>query len=220
MAKMKISKELYAELRRLTRAAQRRMERATPGQRRALEYYVKKYTGETKWSSAVKGMSTQQANARIQQLRKFMGYDEQNRPFRDDEGREIASISTRKGWEAIKRANVEAAHATLERRRKGFNLNEQELKKIFEQVTKDFSITDEELAERGITREEALHQEKYRVINLVSGHKVNKQGYAVNTKSVAEAMADTATAQAAYKYSLEARKKLLAQKNEGADIPF
>jgi hypothetical protein len=217
---MKISKELYAELRRLTRAAQRRMERATPGQRKALEYYVKKATGETKWSSAAKNMSTQQANARIQQLRKFMGYNELNKPIKDEEGRPVDIASTRKGWEAIKRANVEAAQATLERRRKGFNINQSELKMIFEQVTKDFQISDEELAERKISREEALHQEKYRVINLITASKVNRQGFMVNEASIAEAMADTASAQAAYKYALDARKKLVARSNEGADIPF
>ena len=75
---MKISKELYAELRKLVRAANRRIERATPGQRMALEFYVQKATKASKWSSAAKNMTTQQANARIQQLRRFMGYNEQN----------------------------------------------------------------------------------------------------------------------------------------------
>ena len=69
---MDISNELYSELRKLTRKAQRRMERATPGQLRALEFWTEKATGEKKWSSSVKGMNERQVRAQIDKLNTFL----------------------------------------------------------------------------------------------------------------------------------------------------
>ena len=146
---MKISKELYAELRRLTRTAQRRMERATPGQRRALEFYVKQATGSTKWSSAASGMTTQQANARNQQLRQFLGYDEQNRQAEQ-------VTSTRKGWESIKASNVEKANATFGRRRAGHNSTDEEMAEIakLDKGVRYYHCTDEQLVQFAAWRPE------------------------------------------------------------------
>lgn len=203
---MKISQELYKELRRLTRAAQRRMERATPGQRRSLEYLTKRATGETKWSSAAAGMTTQQAKAQIAKLEKFLA----------------SPYTTKRGWAAEKAENVRKAQEKLARRRKGFNLTDKELGKIFEEVTEKFNISDEELAELQMSFEEALHKEKYRVINLITASKEeggNK--FKVNATTIADAMADKATAAAAYERARKARKRIVkAQNDEGADIPF
>lgn len=196
---MKISKELYAELRRLTRAAQRRMERATPGQRRALEFYVKQATGSTKWSSSAKGMSTQQANARIQQLRKFMGYNEQNKQVEQ-------VTSTRKGWEAIKESNVAKANATFGKRRAGHNL------------------TDDEMAEILIQLGDPTKKEFYHAVNKVQAMKgYMGEKWKGDANDISKALAQKWSAQEAYRRALDVRKMNISNKareNEGADIPF
>lgn len=196
---MKISKELYVELRRLTRTAQRRMERATPGQRRALEFYVKQATGSTKWSSAASGMTTQQANARIQQLRKFLGYDEQNRQAEQ-------VTSTRRGWESIKASNVEKANATFGRRRAGHN------------------ITDEEMAEILMQLGDPSKKEFYHAVNKVQAMKgyMGKE-WKGDKSDIAKALAQKWSAQDAYKRALDIRKMNISNKareNEGAEIPY
>lgn len=196
---MKISKELYAELRRLTRAAQRRMERATPGQRRALEFYVKQATGSTKWSSSAAGMSTQQANARIQQLRKFMGYNEQNKQVEQ-------VTSTRKGWEAIKESNVAKANATFGKRRAGHNL------------------TDDEMAEILMQLVDPTKKEFYHAVNKVQAMKgYMGEKWKGDANDISKALAQKWSAQDAYRRALDVRKMNISNKareNEGADIPF
>lgn len=196
---MKISKELYAELRRLTRAAQRRMERATPGQRRALEFYVKQATGSTKWSSSAAGMSTQQANARIQQLRKFMGYNEQNKQVEQ-------VTSTRKGWEAIKESNVAKANATFGKRRAGHNL------------------TDDEMAEILMQLGDPTKKEFYHAVNKVQAMKgYMGEKWKGDANDISKALAQKWSAQDAYRRALDVRKMNISNKareNEGADIPL
>ena len=196
---MKISKELYAELRRLTRAAQRRMERATPGQRRALEFYVKQATGSTKWSSSAAGMSTQQANARIQQLRKFMGYNEQNKQVEQ-------VTSTRKGWEAIKESNVAKANATFGKRRAGHNL------------------TDDEMAEILMQLGDPTKKEFYHAVNKVQAMKgYMGEKWKGDANDISKALAQKWSAQDAYRRALDVRKMNISNKareNEGADIPI
>lgn len=195
---MKISQELYKELRRLTRAAQRRMERATPGQRRALEFYVQQATGAKKWSSAAAGMTTQQAKAQIQRLQKFMGYDEQNRQVEQ-------VTSTRKGWESIKASNVAKANATFASRRAGHN------------------ITDDEMAEILIQLGDPSKKEFYHAVNKVQAMK-GQMGdkWKGSSSDIAKALAQKWSAQDAYRRALEVRKQNIkeAQNNEGADIPF
>lgn len=185
---MIISPELYAELRRLTRAAQRRMERATPGQRRALEFYVEQATGEKKWSSAAKDMTTQQANARIQQLRKFLGYDAMNRPVEQ-------VTSSRRGWEAIKTSNVAKANATFARRRAGHN------------------ITDEEMAEILIQLGDPSKKEFYHAVNKVQAMKgyMGKK-WKGDSGDIARALEQKWSAQTAYKRALEIRQMNVAIK--------
>ena len=196
---MKISKELYAELRRLTRAAQRRMERATPGQRRALEFYVKQATGSTKWSSSAAGMSTQQANARIQQLRKFMGYNEQNKQVEQ-------VTSTRKGWEAIKESNVAKANATFGKRRAGHNLIDDEMAEILMQLG------------------DPTKKEFYHAVNKVQAMKgYMGEKWKGDANDISKALAQKWSAQDAYRRALDVRKMNISNKareNEGADIPF
>ena len=187
---MKISKELYAELRKLTRAANRRIERATPGQRRALEFYV---PGDAKkWSSSVKGMNTQQAQAQIQRLRKFMGYNEKNEQV-------VITTSSRKGWEQIKASNVAKANATFGRRHAGHN------------------ITDEEMAEILMQLGDPSKQEFYHAVNKVQAMKgYMGSEWSGSKEDIARALAQKWSAQTAYKRALEIRQLNIS--NEKAEL--
>ena len=144
-------------------------------------------------------MTTQQANARIQQLRKFLGYDEQNRQAEQ-------VTSTRKGWESIKASNVEKANATFGRRRAGHN------------------ITDEEMAEILMQLGDPSKKEFYHAVNKVQAMKgyMGKE-WKGDKSDIAKALAQKWSAQDAYKRALDIRKLNISNKareNEGADIPY
>ena len=96
----------------LTRRANRRLERASEGQRKALEYYV----GQEKFSAATKGLNTQQVQMKLESLEKFLG----------------GKSTTKTGWKEIKTANVAKANETL--RKEGYTLTDEELANILIQV--------------------------------------------------------------------------------------
>lgn len=195
---MKISQDLYKEIRKLTRAAQRRMERASEGQRRALEFYVQQATGSKKWSSAASGMNTQQAKAQIQKLRKFLGYNEQNQ--------QVETVtSTRRGWEDIKAANVAKANATFANRRAGHN------------------ISDDEMAEILMQLGDPTKKEFYHAVNKVQAMKgYMGEKWKGSSSDISKALAQKWSAQDAYRRALDIRKlnQSKAAGNEGAEIPF
>ena len=111
-----ITREQIKEIRTLTRRANRRIERATPGQRSALNYYVRKVTGANKFSASTKGLTQEQAAAKLRDLETFL-----NSPS-----------STRKGWDRIKKENIRKANETLSE--EGYNLTDEELAEILEQI--------------------------------------------------------------------------------------
>lgn len=111
-----ITQQQKADIRRLVRAANRRIERAGAGQTKALEYYVQKATGQKKWSSAMKGMTAEQAAFRIKQLESFM------------EGKS----TTIRGWREIKSQNVSKANETLSEM--GYDFDDEELAEILMQI--------------------------------------------------------------------------------------
>ena len=110
MAKM--TKEQQSEIKLLTRRANRRIERASAGQRKAMEYYI----GSDKFSAASKGFSYEQAQAQIEKLNKFLA------------GRS----TTKTGWKEVKQANVSKANKTL--RKMGYDLTDEELAEILIQI--------------------------------------------------------------------------------------
>lgn len=117
MAQRMITEQQKRTIIKETRRANRRLERATPGQRRALEYYIRKYTGGApKFSAATKGLTFQQAAAKINALNKFLS----------------AKSSTRKGWDEIKREQLKKANEKLNQM--GYDLSDEELADIIEQV--------------------------------------------------------------------------------------
>lgn len=115
MAK-KISDFQRSEIARLTRLANRRLERATGGQRSYLEYAVEKATGAKKFSAATKGLTFTQAQAKLHELYKFVDY----------------KGSTKAGWEELKAISVERANETLSNM--GYNLTDEELADILKQL--------------------------------------------------------------------------------------
>lgn len=112
MAKDKITRAQIQEIRTLTRRANRRIERATGGQKRALQHYA----GGVKFSAATKGLSSQQGQAQIEKLKRFLD----------------SPATTIKGWRRIKRENVRKANETLQNM--GYDLMDEELADILEQL--------------------------------------------------------------------------------------
>lgn len=102
-------------IRQLTRTANRRIERATEGQRKALGHYI----GSEKFSAATKGLSYTEAQAKIENLNKFLS----------------GESSTRKGWDALKARQVEKANKTFGKM--GYDLTDEELANILIQVDTD-----------------------------------------------------------------------------------
>lgn len=123
----KITSEMQKELTYLARAANRRIERATEGQRSALEYYLRKYhTRERADGTLVfqqgKAKTTAEYNARMKELKRFMYGDPEGK------GDEYEPISKRKGWEALKKRQVANAADTL--RKEGYDITDEELEMV------------------------------------------------------------------------------------------
>lgn len=116
MAKDKITRAQIQEIRTLTRRANRRIERATGGQRRTLEYYARTNGKPGKFSAATKGMTAQQAQAQIEKLNRFLG----------------AMSTTKVGWEWIKKEIVHKSAKTLGGM--GYDLTDEELSDILMQL--------------------------------------------------------------------------------------
>ena len=123
---MPVTKAQQAELAKLARAANRRLERATEGQRAYLEYQIRKYhTREREGGARVfmqgKASSTAEYNARMRELNRFMGYDET-----------AVRSSTRKGWESMKSEQVAKAGETL--RSQGRDITDEELAQVLKEL--------------------------------------------------------------------------------------
>ena len=122
---MTLTAEMQHELANLARAANRRIERATPGQRQALEYYLKGYhTRERENGMRVfqqgKAKSVSEYKQRMKELRKFMGTEEE------------PTISRRSEWEKVKREAVKKAGETI--RKQGYNITDDELSNILQEA--------------------------------------------------------------------------------------
>lgn len=107
-----VTKDQTALIRRLTRRANRRIERAKGGQKTYLESIV----SGGKFSAATKGMTQQQAAAQIRKLEKFLS----------------RMSTTRVGWDWIRKEIVHKAAQTLSRQ--GYTITDEELAEILIQV--------------------------------------------------------------------------------------
>lgn len=117
MAKTEITDLQRAMIQTLTRRANRRLERATPGQRSALEWFVRKETGGLdKFSAASAGLTFVEARRKIAALERFLA----------------AKTTTRAGWEEVKAESVEKAGKTLGLM--GYHLTDEELAALLKQI--------------------------------------------------------------------------------------
>lgn len=125
MAKM-ISDFQKGEIARLTRLANRRIERAEGGQKAYLEYWVDQMTGAKQFSAATKGLTFMEAQSKLHKLYKFMDY----------------KGSTKKGWKELKKLSVEKTREKLNLM--DYDLTDEELADILEQLDskkrKDFYL--------------------------------------------------------------------------------
>lgn len=124
---MAITSEMQRELVNLARAANRRIERATEGQRNALEYYLRGYHTRKRDNGMIvfqqgNAKTEREYKARMKELKRFMEGD----PKEKDE--EYKPISTRAGWEKLKKENVAKAAETL--RAAGNDITDEELEMI------------------------------------------------------------------------------------------
>ena len=117
MAKTGITDLQRAMIRTLTRRANRRLERATAGQRSALEWFVRKETGGLdKFSASSAGLTFIQARQKIAALERFLA----------------AKTTTRAGWEEVKAESVKKAGQTLGLM--GYHLTDEELAALLKQI--------------------------------------------------------------------------------------
>lgn len=118
---MPLTQSMIKELTNLARAANRRIERATPGQLRYLQSKITKYhvrerkPGFNVFSQA-KPKNMAEYYSRMKELNNFMA----------------AKTTYKKGWEAVKRAQVASAGKTL--RAEGTNITDDELALILMEI--------------------------------------------------------------------------------------
>lgn len=122
---MALTKEMQRELAARARAANRRIERATEGQRKALEHYTRQYHTRQRANGMYvfqqgKAKTEAEYRARMRELDLFMGSAEQ------------PTISKRSEWERVKRENVKAAGETL--REDGSSITDEELATLLEEL--------------------------------------------------------------------------------------
>ena len=118
---MAVTAEQQKQLATLARRANRRIERASKGQQKALEYYTRKYhtrqrEGGTYVFKQGKAKSESEYYARMRELQRFLN----------------APSTTRAGWEQIKKENVKKAGKTI--RGDGYTISDRELAMILEEL--------------------------------------------------------------------------------------
>ena len=112
--KTPISREEYNELDKLAKKANQRLASMKEGQREAVEYY----TGGAKFSRKIP-TSRAEYNQRMRALERFLD----------------AEQTKRRGWEALKKLQVENAGKTLRKERK-YTLTDDELSNILKELDK------------------------------------------------------------------------------------
>lgn len=144
---MAITKEQQRELANMARKANRRLERASEGQRRALDHYIREYTTKETSKGTVfsqgKAKTEAEYRKRMRELEDFLG--DENSP----------TISTRREWERVKRQNVSRANDTLEGM--GFDITDDELAAVLEELPSRASRAD---YYRALENVQALKEEK------------------------------------------------------------
>ena len=183
---MQITSQQAVEIKKLTRRANRRIERAPEGQRRYLESVVRRMTGATlnkktgkyegglnKWSAKTKGLTFEEAAAQLKKLDKFLGQ----------------KSSTRRGWDEIKAELVRKANETLTQN------------DYFGKDKGGYTLTDDELADIMEIVDMESKEEFYRAINLVQAE---KEKLGDNTEFNADRLAEIIEQKIEYQDALKA----------------
>lgn len=170
MAKRQITAKQKAEIRRMTKTANERLRSATEGQRSYLEYQVNKATGGTKFSGRTKDMSYIEAKQQLEKLQRFLD----------------AKSSTRRGWKAIKRQQVEAANKRW--KSWGYDLTDYELATLLQQID---------------TKGKKVY---YQAVDKVQAAKYRGGGYELDAKAIAAAIDEQISEQKATQSLIRARK--------------
>lgn len=113
---MAITDAMQRELARVARAANRRLERASEGQRAALDYYLRGYHTR----EGARGTVFQQGRAKTE--REYRARMAELEAFMSGES------TTRRGWKELKEENISKAGETL--RGRGYDLKDEELAQI------------------------------------------------------------------------------------------
>ena len=113
---MDITKGQIKEIQMLVRAANRRLERAVGGQKDYIKSQIKVLTGSEKFSAKYKGLTSTQAQKKIEMLNKFM----ENK------------ITKKKAWPAFKADAIRKSNIGITAQ--GYNLTDEELADILDQI--------------------------------------------------------------------------------------
>lgn len=187
-----ITKQQKQDIRTLVRRANRRIERTmegikSAGQKSALEYFVRKYTGGDKWSAATKGMTFEQAAQRINQLETFLAAQSTTKTGWVVDPSTGKGSHTGEGWRGMKAKNVSAANETLTQM--GYDFEDEELAEILTQI------------------DTADKKEFYRAINLVQAAKTDAgDAWKASRKQIREALEDKLSYQQAFEKAIDARE--------------
>lgn len=116
-----VTAQQQKELAAVARRANRRIERASEGQREALNYFMRNYHTRTREDGTLvfkqgKAGSEAEYYSRMKELEAFLS----------------AESTTKKGWNRLKQQNVARAGKTI--RKQGFNLTDKELKVILQEL--------------------------------------------------------------------------------------
>ena len=117
MARSRATAEQKRELALLTRRANRRLERASEGQRKYLEVFVKRMTGATKFSASHVGLTPTQIESKLQKMRRFLSHE---------------LTTTRTGWKYLTTEALSKTRQTWNDR--GYDFTDEELAEILIQV--------------------------------------------------------------------------------------
>lgn len=183
-----VSSEDWAELEKKIKRANQRIASATPGQSKALEHYTKKVLGGPSGATFSRAIPQTRAeySRRLSEVNRFLA----------------GKTTTRRGWESLKKSNIEKAGKTL-RESRGYDITDEELNAILQERT--FKT----------------RKEYYRAVDLVQAELWKREAVELEGKKddrtlnqiVDEAMAQKLTAGEAIKAKLSAKRKLASAKD-------
>ena len=126
---MAVTEALQKQLESMARKANQRLERASEGQRGALQHYMRKYHTRNREGLGLvfqtgKAKTDAEAKSRIRELEAFLA----------------SKTSTRSGWEQLKKESIEKAGETI--RGQGSDITDEELAQILTEIGEGHSSSE------------------------------------------------------------------------------